>query len=182
MSLRVTPSQTVGPFFEIGLASLYSADMAGPSVRGTRVVLGGRVLDGDGAPIPDALLEFWQADADGRYPARDLPLAAAAPPEFSGFGRVATDAEGRFSVKTIQPGPVDEQAPHLCVQIFMRGLLKPVHSRIYFPDDPKLGHDPLLALVPSARRSTLIARHAGENVLEWDVHMQGEGETVFFEF
>jgi len=100
------------------------------------------------------------------------------------IARTSTDAEGRFSVRTIQPGPVDDQAPHVCVQIFMRGLLRPVHTRVYFPAHPKLMQDPVLALVPATRRATLIARRAGEDVLEWDVRMQGDGETetVFFDF
>jgi protocatechuate 3,4-dioxygenase alpha subunit len=170
MSLRMTPSQTVGPFFDLGLASLYVADMTSEATRGQRIVIRGRLLDGDAAPIPDAVLEIWQADSAGQHP------------DSSGFGRVATTADGEFSVRTIKPGPVDDQAPHLCVQIFMRGLLKPVHTRMYFPDDPKLAQDPILTLVPPARRATLIARRTSEADLQWNIRMQGEDETVFFEF
>jgi protocatechuate 3,4-dioxygenase alpha subunit len=174
MSLRPTASQTVGPFFQIGLAWLYREELAGPDVAGERVTLQGRVLDGDAQPVPDALLEFWQADAEGRYP---QPGAS-----FAGFARVPTRPDGSFCLRTIKPGSVEGQAPHLNVHIFMRGLLRAVATRVYFPDEPSNGHDRVLSLVPPARRATLLARGGEAGALYWDVHMQGDAETVFFSY
>jgi len=187
-----TPSQTVGPFFEPALLRNRHDVLAGPGTEGERIRVEGRVLDGDGAPVPDALVEIWQANAHGRYqhPAdrRDLPLDAA----FSGFGRTGTDDEGRFCFETIRPGPVPlddavAQAPHLCVTLFARGLLSHLSTRLYFADDPRTADDPILRLVPAARRPTLLARcddAAGAVVYRWDVVLQGdpETETVFFAF
>ena len=164
-----TASQTVGPFFGIGLAWGYDLVLAGPGVDGERVVVEGRVLDGDRQPVPDAVLEIWQADARGRFGA----------PGFRGFGRVATDAVGRFRIATIRPGSVDGQAPHLAVSLFARGLLRRLLTRVYLPG-AGLAADPVLARVPEARRATLIAR-GGAEALAWDIVLQGDGETVFFE-
>jgi protocatechuate 3,4-dioxygenase alpha subunit len=185
MSLRMSASQTVGPYFKIGLSWLYRSDIEAKS--GERVRIRGRVLDADGVPVPDAMLEIWQADAQGRYattPEGELNPAA----EVMGFLRVPMDAQGSFELRTIKPGRVPTQrdgvlqAPHLSVAVFMRGLLKPVHTRLYFPNDPANADDPVLQSVPVERRATLIARAARDNVLEWDVHVQGEQETVFFAF
>jgi protocatechuate 3,4-dioxygenase alpha subunit len=181
MSLRAMASQTVGPFFQIGLSWLYREELCGPDTSGERVSLRGRVLDGDGQPVPDALLEIWQADAEGRYPHPEDARSADCAPDFRGFARVATQGDGSFRLRTIKPGSVAEQAPHLNVHVFMRGLLRAVATRIYFPDEPRNAQDPVLARVPEARRATLIARHGEPGVLIWDVRMQGEGETVFFE-
>lgn len=164
-----TPSQTVGPFFAIGFAWCTRVVLAGPGVDGERVVVSGRLLDGDRRPVADGVLEIWQADARGRFDA----------PGFRGFGRVATDAEGRFRVETVRPGRVAGQAPHLGVGVFARGLLRRLLTRVYLPGDG-LDDDPVLARVPAARRATLVARGAGA-ALEWDVVLQGDGETVFFE-
>ena len=182
-----TPSQTVGPFFSIGLERLNRADLAEGSV-GERAAIQGRVLDGDGQPVPDAILEIWQADADGRY---HHPEHADAPNDatsFFGFGRIPTDEQGTFSFTTIKPGPVHgpdgkPQAPHLQISVFMRGLLKQLVTRLYFPDEPLNASDPVLQVVPESRRETLIARPVGrkENTLEWNVCLQGENETVFFD-
>ena len=180
MSLRATASQTVGPFFQIGLSWLYGDDLAGDA-SGERITVRGRVLDGDGQPVPDALLEIWQADSEGRYPHPEDPRCAACAEGFRGFARVASQGDGSFRFRTIKPGPVGEQAPHLNVLVFMRGLLRAVATRIYFPEDPRNAEDGVLARVPEARRATLIARHGEPGVLIWDVRMQGEGETVFFE-
>lgn len=186
MSLRMTGSQTVGPFFKIGLSWLYRADIGGSARAGERVRIRGVVYDGDGLPIPDAVIEIWQADAQGRY-ATSPDGQATAEAELMGFGRVPTDAHGAYELRTVKPGPVPHpsgslQAPHLSVTVFMRGLLKPVCSRLYFPDEPSNAQDPVLLAVPEARRATLIARKGPENVLEWDVRMQGANETVFFSY
>ena len=188
MSLRMTGSQTVGPFFKIGLAWLYRADI-GSTVRGgerERVRVRGVLYDGDGTPIPDAVIEIWQADTQGRY-ATGPDGQATADAELMGFGRVPTDAQGAYEFRTLKPGRVPHptgqlQAPHLSVTVFMRGLLKPVHSRLYFPDEPSNATDPVLQAVPEARRPTLIAQKGPENMLEWDVRMQGMNETVFFSY
>jgi protocatechuate 3,4-dioxygenase alpha subunit len=156
-----TPSQTVGPFFSIGLLG-HSANEVAPE----GIVISGRVLDGAGELVPDAMVEIWQADEDGRYR-----------PDF-GWGRSGCDERGRFSFVTRKPGRVDGQAPHLMVLTFARGLLKPVLTRMYFPDEEQANaEDPILSAVRDP--STLIAS-AGTEGLEFDVRLQGEGETVFF--
>lgn len=177
MALVATASQTVGPFFSIALTRGYLTELAPPGVRGERVFVGGRILDGAGAPVADACVEIWQADAEGRY---------GAPGEFRGFGRAATNAEGAFAFSTIVPGRVAgldgrPMAPHLVVSVFARGLLRRLLTRMYFPDDAAHADDPVLALVPPDRRGTLIARAAGPGKLEWTVILQGAGETVFFD-
>ena len=183
-----TTSQTVGPFFSLGLSPRHCDDLAPAGVAGERVVIEGRVFDGDGILVPDALLELWQANAHGKYAhpddSQDKPLDSA----FRGYGRVATDAEGRFRFRTIKPGPVPgpagrAQASHIAVSLFARGLLRQLVTRIYFPDDPAHATDFALSLVAPARRQTLIARRpdAPGGPLRWDVVLQGEGETVFFE-
>ena len=181
----LTPSQTVGPFFAIGLGRLDTVDLAPPGVSGERVTVEGRVLDGDGRPVPDAVLELWQANAHGRYAhpedTQDRPLE----PAFRGFGRVPTDAAGRFRFATVRPGPVPgpegtTQAPHIAVSVFARGLMCRLVTRLYFPDDPGHAADAVLARVPAERRSTLVARR-GDGVLLWDVVLQGPAETVFFD-
>jgi protocatechuate 3,4-dioxygenase alpha subunit len=188
MTLRATTSQTVGPFFTIGLTRMNRPELAGPGVSGERVTIEGRVVDGDGVPVPDAVIEIWQANSFGKYAhpedLQDKPLEAG----FLGYGRVPTDELGRFSFTTIKPGAVPGpdgkmQAPHLAVSVFMRGLLKRLVTRIYFPDEAGNAGDFALSLVEASRRGTLIARAvAGRaGVLEWNVVMQGEGETVFFD-
>ena len=193
MSLRMTGSQTVGPFFKIGLSWLYRADIGCDARAGQRVRVRGVIYDGDGLPIPDAVIEIWQADAQGRY-ATCPDGQAIADAELMGFGRVPTNAQGAFEFRTIKPGRVEHpsgqlQAPHLSVTVFMRGLLKPVRSRLYFPGEPSNATDPVLSAVPELRRPSLIARKGperatleNENLLEWDVRMQGAQETVFFSY
>lgn len=190
MRLRQTPSQTVGPFFSKALLHEGWNDLTARDAVGQTVVITGRVLDGDGAPVPDALIEIWQANAAGRYnhpdDVRDLPLD----PRFSGFGRAGTDEQGRFRFRTIKPGPVPGvggtmQAPHLNVSVFARGLLKRLVTRIYFPDEPLNAQDPVLTSLPDVtRRTTLIARPAsggsGQD-LHFDIVLQGDNETVFFD-
>ena len=186
MHLTATASQTVGPFFRIGMESLYVADIAPSAAPADKVAIQGRVIDGDGKPVNDAILEIWQANANGKYAhpddTQDKPLL----PGFLGFGRVPTDEEGAFRFTTIKPGSLPgphglPQAPHLLVAVFMRGLLIHLLTRVYFPDEPANADDPVLALVPAARRGTLIAKKADAG-LEWNVILQGENETVFFDY
>jgi protocatechuate 3,4-dioxygenase alpha subunit len=183
----ITPSQTVGPFFAYCLTpEAYDARgiagnaIATPDARGARIHIEGRVLDGAGEPVPDAMVEIWQADGEGRYP------EGAGNAAFRGFGRAETDVEGRFVFVTVKPGPVPGpggvlQAPHIAVSVFARGLLNRLATRIYFDDEPANAHDPVLALVPAERRHTLVARKEAEGVYAFDIRLQGEGETVFFE-
>jgi protocatechuate 3,4-dioxygenase alpha subunit len=186
MSLRASTSQTIGPYLRIGLEWMQIEDMAPKGVAGERVGIRGRVIDAEGKPVNDAAVEVWQANSQGRYAhpedKQDKPLDAA----FRGYGRSLTDDNGAFRFNTVKPGRVPGpggklQAPHLNVTIFMRGLLKQLQTRMYFPDDPANAEDPILALVPAERRSTLIARRNGE-ALEWNVVLQGKNETVFFDF
>jgi len=186
----LTPSQTVGPFFHIALARVGDGQnvMARPETAGTRVRIEGYVYDGEGAPVTDALIELWQANSYGRYrhplDQRELPLD----PSFTGFGRCATDEAGMFWFETIKPGPVpfDErrlQAPHISVTVFARGLLNHLVTRLYFEDEPANAADPILQLVPEARRRTLIARRvmgASHLTYRFDIRLQGTDETVFF--
>lgn len=190
MSLQATTSQTVGPYLRIGLTWLIIEDLAPAGVAGERLSLQGRVLDGDGKPVNDALVEIWQANAAGKYAhprdRQEKPVEKG----FRGFGRSATNGDGAFGFRTIKPGrvpgpagspPGQLQAPHLAVNVFMRGQLKQLVSRVYFPDEPANAEDAVLALVPAERRSTLIAKPVHPGVLEWNVILQGEGETVFFD-
>ena len=188
MSLQATTSQTVGPYFRIGLQWLNRDNLIGAGVAGERVTIQGRVLDGDGSHVPDAVLEIWQANAKGKYAHPEDTQAKLLEPGFTGYGRVPTNREGVFRFATIKPGPVPspdgkEQAPHLLVSVFMRGLLKRLITRIYFPDEPRNAGDYILNLVEPERRSTLIAKRiAGlPDALEWNVALQGADETVFFE-
>lgn len=185
MKLVSTTSQTVGPFYSIGFDWLNCADLASASAPGVRLTIRGKIVDGDGKPVPDAVLEIWQADAEGKYPAPDE--RAGAEHSFTGFGRFPTNDRGEFRFTTIKPGCVpgsegSVQAPHIIVSIFMRGLLTRLVSRIYFPGEPGNTKDPILGLVPEGRRGTLIAQSTdtpGE--LEWMVQLQGDDETVFFD-
>lgn len=188
MSLHTTASQTVGPFFRIGMEPHFVPVVAGPEIPGEHVTIHGRVLDGDGNPVPDAMLETWQADAQGKYASAEDIQTLSTPSGFTGFGRVPTDERGEYTLATVKPGrvpgPRDSlQAPHLVVVIFMRGLLRHLVTRMYFPGEPGIEDDPILRLVPHERRATLIARRANEGgtALEWDIMLQGENETVFFD-
>ncbi len=187
MSLRATTSQTIGPYLRIGLEWMVIEDLAPKGVAGERVRLEGRVVDGDGKPVNDAAIEIWQANSLGKYASgedqQDKPLEAG----FRGYGRSLTDEGGNYRFRTIKPGRVRGpqgrlQAPHLVVTIFMRGLLKQLVTRVYFPDEAANAEDPVLALVPPERRATLIAKKKGEGALEWNVVLQGSSETVFFDF
>lgn len=183
--MYTTSSQTIGPYLHIGMTWAVEPNFAAPNVSGERIAVGGRITDADGRPVDDAMLEIWQANAHGRYAhpldTRDLPLDEG----FSGWGRVVTDADGRFRFSTIRPGRVPAadgrlQAPHLNVTIFMRGLLKQLVTRIYFDGDAANASDPVLASIPQARRGTLLARGPA-GALVWNVALQGRDETVFFD-
>jgi protocatechuate 3,4-dioxygenase alpha subunit len=191
--LTLTASQTVGPFFHDCLMRTDAACdvLASDSTEGTHIRIAGRVIDGDGAGVPDAVLEVWQANHHGRYnhpsDERDLPLD----PGFTGYGRIATQDDGKFCFTTIKPGavPFDRrrlQAPHIAVAVLGRGLLNHLYTRIYFDDEPLTASDPILQRVPTERRATLIARRAASTsgpdvVYDIDIVLQGAKETVFFE-
>jgi protocatechuate 3,4-dioxygenase alpha subunit len=208
-----TPSQTVGPFFHYGLPWKGGADLTGQSdlgarpelfgedhyvlnlsaprgpIAGERIEITGRVTDADGAPVPDAMIEIWQANAAGRYRSldddRDLQLDEG----FIGFGRAATSDDGEYRFRTIRPGrvpgPGDSlQAPHIAVSVFGRGVIKRLATRLYFANGEGNDTDPVLACVPAARQGTLIAHRIEGSPATWrfDIVLQGEGETVFFDF
>jgi protocatechuate 3,4-dioxygenase alpha subunit len=186
MSLRASTSQTIGPYLRIGLEWMVIEDLAPQGVSGERVRIEGKVVDADGKPVNDAALEIWQANSQGKYASPEDAQDKAVEPGFRGYGRSLTDDAGAFRFRTIKPGRVPgpdgkPQAPHLTVTIFMRGLLKHLHTRIYFPDDPANADDPVLKLVPAERRATLIAKKRSDGVLEWNVVLQGSNETVFFD-
>jgi protocatechuate 3,4-dioxygenase, alpha subunit len=173
-----TPSQTVGPYLSIGLPWPDGPDVVPPGTPGTvRIV--GVVYDGNGDPVPDAMIETWQADPDGLFDHPDDPRGRSA--GWRGFGRSATDDAGNYVINTVLPGALPGQAPHVDVSVFARGLLDRVVTRIYFPDHADAhAADPVLASVPSARRGTLLAVRA-DGGYRFDVHLQGPGETVFFD-
>ena len=189
MSLQTTTWQTVGPFFSIGLERLFQTDVAGEGALGDRIFITGRIVDGDGAPIPDAVVEIWQANWSGKYAhpedVQDKPLEQG----FRGFGRIPTDGEGYFRFSTVKPGSVpglgnSQQAPHLVVGVLMRGLLKGLVTRAYFPAESLNVSDSVLKLIEPARRHTLILVGSADSKSEftWVIRMQGEEETVFLEY
>jgi protocatechuate 3,4-dioxygenase alpha subunit len=187
MSLQASTSQTVGPFFIIGCTWLNRSEIAGEGVAGEPVTIEGLVVDGDGKPIPDALLEIWQANSEGKYAHPEDTQSKPIEPNFQGFGRIPTDDDGKFRFTTIKPGRVPgpdgkAQAPHLAVSVFARGLLRRLVTRIYFPDEGGNSQDYVLNLVEPERRGTLIAKKAANpGSFEWNVVLQGDGETVFFD-
>lgn len=190
MSLLLTAAQTVGPYVSIGFEKASMPDVAPAGVAGERITITGQIFDGDGQPVTDGVIETWQANSHGKYAHPDDTQEKLLEENFRGFGRVLTDAKGGFRLTTIKPGKVAgpdelggrEQAPHINVVIFMRGLLKHLMTRVYLPDDAANAADPILNLVPAARRSTLIAVKQADGTLRWDVHLQGARETVFFDY
>ena len=188
MSHAPTASQTVGPFFSIGFSGMCRAELTPHAAAGAGVTVRGRVLDGEGNPVPDAVLEIWHADREGKYDSRtanETRVAEGVPP---GFGRVATNDEGEFRFTTSKPGALREpdgrvQAPHLAVVLFMRGLLRHLVTRIYFSDESANASDPVLNLIPPERRGTLLAAASSDDYTQfsWEIRLQGERETVFFE-
>jgi protocatechuate 3,4-dioxygenase alpha subunit len=186
MDFMPTPSQTVGPYLHLGLTDARSISrIAGDGVNGERVWLTFRVLDGDRVPVPDAMIELWQADSEGNYAQQDSGADGAA---FRGFGRLATAEDGSCTFETIKPGRVPGpsstvQAPHINVSILGRGILKRLSTRVYFAGEPANDADPILALVPEDRRATLLAQPNPARARNWnfEVRLRGEGETVFFD-
>lgn len=187
MSLFASGNQTVGPYLHIGLDWLTTRDIAGKGIKGQRVAVAGRLIDGDGVGVNDGLIEIWQANAEGKYAHPEDTQKKPLEKGWRGFGRIPTDAKGGFRFTTIKPGRVPGpggalQAPHLVVSVFMRGMLKHLATRIYFPDEPAANsEDAVLKLVPPARRATLIPKKKG-SALEWNIVLQGKNETVFFDF
>ena len=192
----ITPSQTVGPFFKYGLTpngaydwnDAFTGNLVTPDASGERIRVEGRVFDGEGQPIPDAMLEIWQADSQGRF-ADPQDKRALPNTKFRGFGRVGTDANGVYAFDTVKPGAVPDpdsipQAPHLLLAVFARGMLRHLYTRIYFGDEAGNSSDPVLTLVPADHRATLIAQRKpgnGNAVYSLDIRLQGDGETVFFD-
>jgi protocatechuate 3,4-dioxygenase, alpha subunit len=187
--MKQTPSQTVGPFYSIGLTDRAMNTLVGESTQGERIRIEGQIIDGDGKPVPDAMIEIWQANAAGRYnhpdDKQEKPLAQS----FTGWGRSGSEPSGSYFFETIKPGPVpasDEsvQAPHINVIVFARGMLVHAFTRIYFSDEPANETDPVLNSIEKERRQTLIANRRekdGKVVYRFDIRLQGENETVFFD-
>ena len=186
MTLPPTPSQTIGPFYHFALPFPGGERLVDPGDPDA-VRIAGTVYDGAGEPVTDAMVEVWQANRSGRYAHpeddRDLPLEEG----FTGFGRCPTDGDGRYEFVTVKPGAVPSsdgrpQAPHIDVLIFARGLLRQLVTRIYFPDEEAANaSDPLLSSIEDpAARSTLVARQV-DGALEFDIHLQGDNQTVFFD-
>lgn len=206
-----TPSQTVGPFFHYGLPWKGGADLVGASDLGARadlvpaehfrlaatwpagtpsgeaITIAGRVFDAEGAAVPDAMIELWQANAAGRYASSDDERAdVALDPHFIGFGRCSTGDDGTYRFRTIRPGRVPGpgnslQAPHVALSLFARGIIKRLATRLYFADGEGNAGDPVLAQVPEERRNTLIAKQNADGVWWLDIALGGAGETVFFD-
>lgn len=179
MSSQRTPSQTIGPFFSIAMPRP-GEELVVPAGHPDGFWLRGRVTDGAGDPVPDAMIETWQAGPDGRFVDEEN-----AP--FHGFGRAPSDADGRYAILTLKPGRVPDadgarQAPHIDVTVFARGLLRQLVTRVYFADEAELNAtDPVLALVDDpAARATLVAERSEDGYV-FDIRLQGEGETAFFE-
>lgn len=185
MSHAPTASQTVGPFFSIGLEQHYCAEIAAASESRQRISVRGRVLDGDGEPVPDAVLEVWSAGAGSADRSHERDGAPKYP---TGFARVATNEQGEFAFVGAKPVEVRSadgsvHAPHFVVVVFMRGLLRHLVTRLYFPDEPGNDEDVVMRIVPENRRATIVIARDADTAAGflWDIHLQGERETVFFE-
>lgn len=182
----LTPFQTVGPYFEVMLRSRAESRQVTDATVGTRVIIEGTVFDGAGTPMPDALVETWQADAHGRYRHPEDRRPQPLDPALNGYGWSHTRADGGFTFDTVKPGVVPgpggrDQAPHILVSVMARGILTRFITRIYFEDEAAHAQDPVLELVPAARRHTLIARRLSDRTYCFDIIMQGPNETVFFD-
>lgn len=182
----LTPFQTLGLFFDFGLVIRDGDVVAKPESAGRHVIIEGMLRDGKGDAVADALIEVWQADAAGKYRHHGDQQNQSLDPAFDGFGRVATSDCGEFAFKTIVPGRVPGpdgklQAPHLAVGVLARGVLTRLVTRLYFEDEPSNAEDAVLALVPAARRSTLLAKRIEPDRYRFDIVLQGQGETVFFD-
>jgi protocatechuate 3,4-dioxygenase alpha subunit len=192
MKFKQTPSQTVGPFFAYGLTpgqygynfgDIASGNLLKPDTPGERIIIEGTLFSGANEPMAHAVIETWQADGEGNY----APIISKE--TFSGFGRfgTGTDPQNRFIFETIKPGVVDDsQAPHIALILFSRGMMHHCFTRIYFSNETEANSkDPLLQQIPADRRNTLIAeRTSYEGIARYrfDIHMQGDDETVFLEF
>lgn len=191
MKLGQTPSQTVGPFFHYGLVEKGDENIiVTDATKGKRILLKGQVTDGNGEPVSDAMIEVWQADQNGYFNHPADPNQSKADPNFRGFGRAPTNAEGIYTFKTIKPGQVayddsQMQAPHVSVRVFSRGMLIHAYTRLYFSDEAEANKDDVvLNLVPEDRRETLIALKEDTGDLPtycFNIALQGDNETVFFE-
>jgi protocatechuate 3,4-dioxygenase, alpha subunit len=187
--LHSLPSQTVGPFYHLGLTTNTTLGCpVRPEAKGEHIAVNFRLLDGDGAPVPDGMIELWQADAAGKYEHPDDTQDKQPDPAFCGFGRLATDAGGSCRFDTVYPGRVPDgrggwQAPHINVSVFARGLLGRLCTRVYFEGDPALAEDAILALVPEHRRHRLVARRDPVRTGHWnfELRLQGDHETVFLD-
>ena len=184
----LTPFSTVGPFFKLLVRNRAEGTdcLVSDETRGDRITVRGVLLDGKGATVNDGLVEIWQADADGHYHHPGDAGRKGADPAFSGFGRAATDGTGSFAFRTIKPGLVrgadgQPQAPHILVSVMARGVMSRCWTRMYFDNEPLNESDPILHLVPVESRQTLIARRTADEAYEFNIMLQGEGETVFFE-
>lgn len=194
---KETPSQTAGPFVHIGTMAriagfkLFETELgqvpAAEGVPGKRITVEGRLFDGTGAPVKDAMVEVWHADSDGRYAHPEDPRGSGIHEGFTGFGRYHTDFDtGAFTIETIKPGVTPgrharPQSPHLNIWIVARGINIGLSTRMYFPDEEN-DNDPLLGMVEQVhRRATLVAEVTGENAYRFDIHLQGPQETVFLD-
>ncbi|WP_080059514.1 protocatechuate 3,4-dioxygenase subunit alpha [Spirosoma aerolatum] len=193
-TLPITPSQTVGPFFAYGLTahqygydfnSLAEGELVDPIAHSAELIyVSGQILDGHGQPISDAMIECWQADTQGQYSSEPI----AYPPHqasFTGFGRLGTGTTrtNQFTFTTVKPGSTaTDSAPHINIILFLRGSLRTLYTRLYFSDEPEANNqDALLCSVDAERRHTLIARKSREGHYQFDIHLQGSDETVFFD-
>lgn len=178
-TVQVTPAQTIGPFYGYALPYEKDNELLAPGLPGT-IRLHGTVRDGAGETIPDALLEIWQADAEGNIPRQAGSLTRDGY-SFTGWGRAAVNNAGHYTFTTVNPGPTETgAAPFISLLIFARGLLNKLHTRIYLPEDAQaLANDRLLSSLPGDRRSTLIATREADGGLRFDIRLQGENETVF---
>ena len=188
--MKQTPSQTVGPFYSLGLTERTTNLLASDTTQGEQIRIEGCVFDGDGKPVPDAMVEIWQANAYGRYNHPDDKQEKPLDPSFLGWGRSGTDKTGVFSFETVKPGRCRDlkesvQAPHINVTVFARGMLVHAYTRIYFCDEPANETDPVLSSIDDkGRRETLVAAREEKNgkpVYRFDIRLQGENETVFFD-
>jgi protocatechuate 3,4-dioxygenase alpha subunit len=186
-----TPSHTVGPFYGYALPFPGGGDIA-PVGHPDTITIQGHVHDGEGTPLPDALVELWGADPDGNVPTANGSIRRDPATggylgrngvEFTGWGRIQTDADGHWYARTLRPGARGRSAPYVSVCVFARGLLTHLYTRIYLPgEEAALAADPLLSRLPDERRDTLIAADRGDGTYRFDIRLQGEGETVFLEF
>ncbi|MER7925345.1 MULTISPECIES: protocatechuate 3,4-dioxygenase subunit alpha [unclassified Streptomyces] len=190
-SVLPTPSHTVGPFYGYALPFPGGGDIA-PVGHPDTITVQGHIYDGEGTPLPDAFVELWGPDPDGNLSTTDGSIRRDPASggylgrngvEFTGWGRIQTDANGHWYARTLRPGARGRNAPYLSACVFARGLLVHLFTRVYLPDDERaLGADPLLSGLDPARRDTLIARDEGRGTYRFDIRLQGEGETVFLEF